>query len=66
MKRITTAITHRVATAAIRGSWAILGAAAESLQALGERMEGRAHHLAVRWGCVDGVMDTLTSEALGS
>jgi hypothetical protein len=65
MKRITTLIRHRIATAAIQGSWAILRAA-ESLQALGERMEGRAHHLAVRWGCVDGVMDTLTSEALGS
>ena len=65
MKRITTAITHRVATAAIRGSWAILGAA-ESLRALGERMEGRAHHLAVQWDCDDDAMDTLTNEALGS
>jgi hypothetical protein len=65
MKRSTTAIAHRLATAAIRGSWAILGAA-ENLQAIGERMEGRAHHLAVRWDCVDEVMDTLTNEALGS
>ncbi|MBW5435664.1 hypothetical protein FXB41_12980 [Bradyrhizobium canariense] len=63
MNRITTAASHRIVAAAIKCSWAVQ-AAGERKQALGERMETWAHRLAVRWGCVDTVLATVTSEAL--
>jgi hypothetical protein len=59
MKRITTAL----AAAALRSSWNIQNAAART-QSHGERMEAWAHRLAVRWGCVDEVITTVTNEAL--
>lgn len=63
MNCTTTAITRRIATAAVRYSWTILRTA-ERHRALGARMEARAHRLAVRWGCVDDVLATLDSETL--
>ncbi|MHC2401413.1 hypothetical protein ACVMGC_005957 [Bradyrhizobium barranii subsp. barranii] len=63
MNRITTAASHRIVTAAIKFSWAVQ-IAGERKQALGERMEAWAHRLAVRWGCVDTVLATVTREAL--
>ncbi|MBR1189218.1 hypothetical protein [Bradyrhizobium sp. AUGA SZCCT0160] len=65
MKRITTAIACTIATAALRHSWAIQNAAARD-QARGEHMEARVHRLATRWGCVDDMIATVTSEALYS
>ncbi|MBR0819232.1 hypothetical protein [Bradyrhizobium liaoningense] len=65
MKQITTAASHRIVTAAVRFSWAVQ-AAGEREQALGERIEAWAHRLAVRWGCVDTVLATVTREALSS
>ena len=58
MNRITTAITYRIAKAAIKRSWAILNAA-ERHRARAERLEGWAHRLAV-----DDVLATLTNETL--
>lgn len=63
MNRITAAAIRRVATAAIKCSWAVQ-TAGERKRALGERMEAWAHRLAVRWGCVDTVLATITSDAL--
>ena len=63
MKHVTTAISHPGVTAAIKCSWAVQ-TSGERKQALGERMEAWAHRLAVRWGCVDDVITTITSEAL--
>jgi hypothetical protein len=63
MSRITTALTRYIATVALRCSWAILNTA-ERHRALGERMEAWAHGLAVRWGCVDDVLLTITNETL--
>ncbi|TYO67575.1 hypothetical protein FXV83_05285 [Bradyrhizobium hipponense] len=65
MKRITTALTHRLVATAIKWSWAVQ-TAGERKQALGERMEAWAHRLAVRWGCVDDVLATITTETLRS
>jgi hypothetical protein len=64
MNYITTALTCHIASAAIKCSWAILSAG-ERVRALGERVEGWAHRLAVRWGCVDDVLATITTEILG-
>lgn len=63
MNRITTAVRHRIVTAAIKCSWAVLAAGARK-QAFGERMEAWANRLAVRWRCVDTVLATITREAL--
>ncbi|MBR0844517.1 hypothetical protein JQ607_30315 [Bradyrhizobium liaoningense] len=63
MNRITTAAIHCIVTTAIKCSWAVQ-AAGERKQALGERMEAWAHRLAVRWGCVDTVLATVTSDIL--
>jgi hypothetical protein len=63
MNCITTTITRRIVTAAIKGSWALQAAGARK-QAFGERMEAWAHRLAVRWSCVDDVLATLTNETL--
>jgi hypothetical protein len=65
MKCITTAIIRSIAAAVLRRSWDIQRSAAYT-QARGERMEAWAERLAVRWGCVDDVIATVTSEALGS
>jgi hypothetical protein len=77
MKRITTALTHQsrserniaTATASVRLrrdiklSWAIQSAG-DRKQARRERLEAWAHRLAVRWGCVDDVLATITAETL--
>jgi hypothetical protein len=59
MRRITTAITHRLAASAIRGSWAILRTG-ERIQSLGAHMEAKAERLADRWGCADGVLAAIS------
>jgi len=64
MNRITTAITRRIAAAAIRHSWAVQNAAARH-RARGERMEAWAHRLAEQWGCVDEALIAASREALG-
>jgi len=63
MQSITTAIIANIAAAAVRHSWAIQDAAARR-QARGERMEAWANRLAARWGVVEPVLSTVTSEAL--
>lgn len=63
MNRVTTAIIATIAAAAVRQSWAIQDAAARR-QARGERMEAWANRLAARWGVVEPVLSTVTSEAL--
>ncbi|MGX1049966.1 hypothetical protein AB7M74_000901 [Bradyrhizobium japonicum] len=63
MDRIITAASHRIVTAAIKFSWAVK-TARERKQALGERVDGWAHRPAVRWGGVDTVLATITTEAL--
>ncbi|MEY9232929.1 hypothetical protein ABIF68_001356 [Bradyrhizobium japonicum] len=63
MNRITTAASLHIVAGAIKFSWAVQ-TAGERKQALGARMEAWAHRLAVRWGCVDTVLATITSEAL--
>ncbi|MCK1540702.1 hypothetical protein IVB12_01530 [Bradyrhizobium sp. 179] len=64
MNRITIAARHRIVTAAIQFSWAVQSAG-QRKQALGDRMEAWAHRRAVRWGCVDDVLATITTETLG-
>lgn len=54
---------NRITTAAIKFSWAVQ-IPGERKQALGERVEAWAHRSAVRWGCVDTVLATVTREAL--
>jgi hypothetical protein len=63
MKRIATAIIANIATTAVRQSWAMQDAAARC-QARGERMEAWANRLAARWGVVEPVLTTVTTEAL--
>lgn len=63
MKRITTAIARNLVTAALRGSWVIIRTA-KRLQAHGQSLEGWSERLAIRWGCVDDALATLTSKAL--
>lgn len=65
MKCITTIITRTIATAVLRHSWAVQSAA-ERRQAQGERLEGWAHRVAVRWGCVDDMLHTVTVETLSN
>jgi hypothetical protein len=62
MSSNTTALTRYIAAAAVRQSWTIIRAA-ERLQVRGERIEAWADRLAVRAGCVDTVLATVTSEA---
>jgi hypothetical protein len=61
MNRITTAASHRIAAAAIRGAWATIRTG-ERLRGLGERMEAWSHRLAAQWRCVDDALATLTNE----
>jgi len=63
MKCITTAIIATIAAAAVRYSWAIQDAA-DRRQARGERVEAWANRLAARWGVIEPVLSTVTSEAL--
>lgn len=65
MKSITTALTHRLVATAIKLSWTVQ-TAGERKQARGARWEAWAHRLAVRWGCVDDVLATITTETLRS
>lgn len=65
MKRITTALTHRVIATAIRCIWAIQTAGARK-QTLGERLEAWAARLSVRWGCDDDVLAAITTETTRS
>lgn len=65
MQRITTTLTHRIIATAIKCSWAIQ-TAGERTQALGQRMEAWVDRLTVRWGCVDDVLATITTETIRS
>jgi hypothetical protein len=56
MKRITTALTHRIIVTAIKCSWAIQTAGARK-QALGAR-------LAVQRDCDDDVLATITTKTI--
>lgn len=65
MHHIIHIIARRIAVSAIRASWAIMDTAARR-QALGERLEAWANRWAVRYGCVDDVIATVTSDALSA
>jgi hypothetical protein len=65
MKRITTALTRVIATAALRHAWAIMEAA-ERHRDRGARMEAWVEGMAVRWGCAEEVLHTITTETLSS
>jgi hypothetical protein len=60
MKRITTTIICRIATAMVRRSEDIRDSAAH----LADRMEALANHTAERWGVMDDVLAALNNEAL--
>jgi hypothetical protein len=58
MKRITTIIICRIATAMVRRSADIRGA-----EHLADRMEALANRTAERWGVIDDVVAALNNEA---
>jgi hypothetical protein len=60
MKRITTTIIYRIATAMVRLSADIRERAAS----LADRMEALANQTAERWGVIDDVVADLNNEAL--
>jgi hypothetical protein len=60
MKRITTAIICRIATAMVRQSADIRDGA----EHLADRMEAWANQTAARWGVIDDVVAALNNETL--
>ena len=59
MKRITTTIICRIATAMVRQSENIRGGA----ERLADQMEALANQTAERWGIIDDVVAALNNEA---
>ena len=62
MKRITTTIICRIATAMVRRSVDIRDGA----ERLTDRMEALANQMAERWDVIDDVVAALTNEAVGT
>ena len=62
MKRITTTIICRIATAMVRRSENIR----DSAERLADRMEALANQMAERWGVIDDVVAALNNEALST